>query len=579
MFKEISWKIGGTQGEGIEATGDLFSTGLNRLGYYLNAFRTFSSRVKGGPSTNKIRVSVDRLYSTADAVHILVAFDQEAIDLNYHEVVKEGIILADAKFEPLLPSGCGAKLLVIPFTDIAKNLGTPLMKNMVAVGASAALMGLDTTVFTEIAAEKFGRKGEAVVKSNIEAIKAGKAEVDNKLGSTPFKMEAANKAERLFITGNDIVGMGCIAGGARFMASYPITPATEIMEYLIRHLPKVGGAVVQTEDEISAVMMTIGAGYAGVRSVTNTSGPGLSLKAEGIGFAAMIEAPLVVVDVQRGGPSTGLPTRHEQSDIMAAIYNTHGDIPKIVLAPSTVEEAFYDTTEAFNLAEEFQCPVILIIDMQMGSSKQTVEMLNLKKVQIRRGALQSSVPAPADPTDYFKRYLVTESGVSPRVVPGMVNGIHHSTGVEHNEMGKPSEVVSNRINQMDKRLRKLKSVKVAEPVHINAVAKEADALDVLFVGFNSTRGAIEETVAKLNGEGVKAGHAHIRLIHPFPAEKVAPLVKKAKKIIIVENNATAQLAQIMKLEVGQAEKIKNILKYDGSPFLPGELYKKSKEVL
>lgn len=256
---------------------------------------------------------------------------------------------------------------------------------------------------------------------------------------------------------------------------------------------------------------------------------------------------------------------------MAMIYSTHGDIPKIVMTPSTVEEAFYDTVEAFNLAEEYQCPVILVTDLALSLGKQTVEPLDYNRVEIRRGALKlgEELPERIDGT-YYKRYEVTDSGVSNRVIPGMKNGIHHVTGVEHDETGKPSESPENRIAQMDKRLRKLADLPntFKNPLHVHAEHQEAD---ILVVGVNSTRGTIEEAMPRLEADGIKVNHAQIRLLHPFPADALKQQIAKAKKVIVVENNATAQLANIIKMNVGDVQ-IEHVLKYDGNPFLPGELH-------
>lgn len=575
MINQLSWKVGGQQGEGIESTGEIFSIALNRLGYYLYGYRHFSSRIKGGHTNNKIRVSTSETRSVSDDLDILVAFDQETIDVNYKELHDNGIIIADTKFKPQCPEDTKAVMYSVPFTEMATTLGTSLMKNMVAVGASCAILGIDISVFNEVVEEIFGRKGEQVVQKNLDAIKTGYdhmvEELGDKLGA--LQLEKGDGQKRLFMIGNDAIALGALAGGCRFMAAYPITPASEIMEYLIKKLPAVGGTVIQTEDEIAAVTMVIGANYAGVRAITASAGPGLSLKMEALGLSGITETPLVVVDTQRGGPSTGLPTKQEQSDLMAMIYGTHGEIPKIVMAPSTVEEAFYDTAEAFNLAEEYQVPVIVLTDLQLSLGKQTVQPLELERVQIRRGKLvQEEIP---EAEGYFKRYEVTEDGVSPRVIPGMKNGIHHVTGVEHDETGKPSEAAINRIAQMDKRMRKIQNIKFPTPVYKNAKHEEAD---LLIVGFNSTRGVIEEGMARLEAEGLKVNHAHMRLIHPFPVEEMLPLVTSAKKVVVIENNATGQLANIIKMNIGHVNKIKNILKYDGNPFLPHEIHSKCKEL-
>jgi 2-oxoglutarate/2-oxoacid ferredoxin oxidoreductase subunit alpha len=578
MINQLSWKVGGQQGEGIESTGEIFSIALNRLGYYLYGYRHFSSRIKGGHTNNKIRVSTTQVRSISDDLDILVAFDQETIDLNYKELHEKGVIIADAKFSPKKPEDTKAAMFAVPFTELATELGTSLMKNMVAVGATCAVLNLDINVFEEVVQEIFGRKGQQVVAKNMEAIKAGFDNMKEHLDDTVelMELEKADGKKRMFMIGNDAIALGALAGGCRFMAAYPITPASDIMEYLIKKLPPVGGAVIQTEDEIAAVTMTIGANYGGVRSLTASSGPGLSLKMEAIGLSGITETPLVIVDTQRGGPSTGLPTKQEQSDLMAMIYGTHGEIPKIVMAPSTVQEAFYDTAEAFNLAEEYQCPVIVLSDLQLSLGKQTVEPLEYDKVEIRRGKLVNEELPELENKGYFKRYEVTEDGVSPRTIPGMKNGIHHVTGVEHDETGKPSESAANRNAQMDKRFRKIENIKFDTPVYKNAPHEEAD---LLIVGFNSTRGAIEEAMGRLEKDGLKVNHAHIRLIYPFPSDELLPLVKSAKKVVVVENNATGQLANMIKMNVGHAEKITKMLKYDGNPFLPHEIHTRCKELI
>jgi 2-oxoglutarate ferredoxin oxidoreductase subunit alpha len=548
------------------------------MGYYLYGYRHFSSRIKGGHTNNKIRVSTTQVRAISDDLDILVAFDQETIDVNVYELRKGGLVLADSKFNPVIPDDCSAVLYSVPFTEIAAELGTSLMKNMVAIGATSAVLDLGTSQFQNVVQEIYGKKGQQIVEKNLEAIEKGSTYMKQELNFDRVDMylEKADGQKRMFMIGNDAIALGAVAGGARFMAAYPITPASEIMEYLIKKLPDFGGTVIQTEDEIAACTMAIGANYAGTRTLTASAGPGLSLMMEAIGLSGITEQPLVIIDTQRGGPSTGLPTKQEQSDLMAMIYGTHGEIPKIVMAPSTVQEAFYDTIEAFNLAEEYQCPVILLTDLQLSLGKQSVEPLQYDKIQIRRGKLVQGEELPEiDNKGYFKRFEVTEDGVSPRVVPGMKNGIHHVTGVEHDETGKPSEVATNRKAQMDKRLRKLSDIKFDTPVHQNLTHPEPD---VLFVGFNSTRGTIEEAMIRLENDGVKVNHAHVRLLHPFPADELLPLVKAAKKVVVVENNATGQLAGLIKMNVGHAEKISSILKYDGNPLLPHEVHSKCKEL-
>ncbi|MDN6160655.1 MAG: 2-oxoacid:acceptor oxidoreductase subunit alpha, partial [Staphylococcus equorum] len=334
--------------------------------------------------------------------------------------------------------------------------------------------------------------------------------------------------------------------------------------------------VVQTEDEIAAANMAIGSNYAGVRAFTASAGPGLSLMMEAIGLSGMTETPFVVINTQRGGPSTGLPTKQEQSDLMQMIYGTHGDIPKIVVAPTDAADAFYLTIEAFNLAEMYQCPVIILSDLQLSLGKQTVEKLDYNKIEINRGeTIQSDIEREVDDKAYFKRYALTESGVSPRPIPGVKGGIHHVTGVEHNEEGKTSEAADNRQQQMDKRMRKTEHLLINEPVEAD---EQHDEADILYLGFISTKGAIQEGKDRLEAQGLKVNHIQIRQLHPFPKETLQKSIDKASKVVVVEHNYQGQLASILKMNVTLGDKLVNQTKYDGTPFLPHEIETKGLEI-
>lgn len=581
MINQLSWKVGGQQGEGIDSAGETLATVLNRQGYYLFGYRHFSSRIKGGHSNTKIRISTEPTSSISDDLDILVAFDQETIDLNAYELIDGGVILADAKFNPTVPESVKAHLFAVPFTKIAEEVGMAQMKNMVAVGASVALLGVPVESFREVLTDRFAKKGQQVIDRNMDAINKGIEFVKSELSGLSvkdFSLAPSDGKRRLYMIGNDAIAFGAVAAGARLMAAYPITPSSEIMEYLIKRLPEFGGTVVQTEDEIAAITMTIGANYGGVRTLTASAGPGLSLMTEAIGLAGMTETPCVIIDTQRGGPSTGLPTKQEQSDILAMLYSTHGEIPKIVIAPSSVEECFYDTIEAFNLAEEYQCPVILVTDLALSLGKQTVEPLEYKNIEIRRGKLVSDdevLPELGD-SELFPRYSFEEDGISRRVLPGKKHGLHHVTGVEHNEVGRPFEGATNRKKMMDKRLSKLDSLNIPTPVRVDNRHEEAD---LLIVGFNSTYGTIQEAIGRLEDDGLKVNHAHVRQLMPFPSDILKEQMQKAKKVVVVENNATGQLTSLIKMNVGMAEKMVHVGKYDGNPFLPAEIYKECKELL
>jgi len=580
MREQLSWKVGGQQGDGMESADKVFSGALSRLGYYLYSYRHFSSRIFGGHANNKIRISTTPIRSTADDLDMLVALDQETIDMNAKELRPGGIIIADAKWNPVVPEGMNVRLLPIPLTAIAQQSGSALFRNMAASGASWALLGLPMDLFFEAIERQFGSKGEAVVLKNKEAAQNG---ADRALelagGALPdFRLAPADGRQKLFMIGNDAIGLGAIAAGCRFMAAYPITPATEIMEYMMKRLPAFGGTVIQTEDEIAAITMAIGANYGGGRAFTASAGPGLSLMMEGIGLSGMTETPVVIVDTQRGGPSTGLPTKLEQSDVLAMIHGTHGEIPKIVIAPSTVEECFYDTVEAFNLAEQYQCPVIIVTDLQLSMGKQTSELLDYRRIAVVRGKLlgeaeiHAALERSADSRNAssFRRYETTADGISPRAMPGTKRGIHHVTGVEHDEEGRASESAGNRKEMMDKRQRKLRQFYSAEPLAVDAPNA---CPDLLLIGMGSTRGIIDEARGRLHSAGFTSDRVIVRQLHPFPQQALQPYIAKARQIVVVEHNATGQLASLLRLHMGSAVdgKLKSLLKYDGTTFYPAEV--------
>ena len=581
MVQQVSWKIGGQQGEGIESAGELLAQGLARQGYHLYGYRVFSSRIRGGHTNYNLRVSSSPVASIADRINVLVALDQETIDICGQELAPDGLILADEKFSPVLPRETEAHLLTLPLTLLATESGNARTRNIVAIGITASLLGISPVVWEELLREEFQAKGETVLQANLAALQQGwkyagknRPDLQNML-----QMPDGDGIHRPYIIGNEAISEGAIAGGARLMAAYPITPASEIMEAMVERLPKLGGTMIQTEDEIAACMMAIGANYAGVRAFTATSGPGLSLMTEAIGLAGMTETPLVVIDVQRGGPSTGLPTKHEQSDIMAAIYSTHGEAPKIVMAPDSIASAYQDTVEAFNLAEEFQCPVILLSDMQLSLGNQTVEPFSAGGIQWRRGNIKmaSDLP-PLLKNQYFKRYQVTPDGVSPRVVPGTKEGIHHVTGLEHDETGRPFEGVVNRIAQTDKRLRKIANVadRFSDPLRMDAPVAQPQ---LLVIGVGASNGAIAEAVAQLRREGITVNHVQVRLLQPFPAASLQDLVDRAEHIVVVEHNATAQLSSLIRQNLLGGRRIQSVCKYDGNPYCPEQIVAGCREVL
>lgn len=577
----FSWSIGGQQGEGIESAGEIFSSALNRLGFFLYCHRHFSSRIKGGHTSYSIRLASRPVRTSSGRLDILIALDQESVDLARDMFTTNSIILADTKLALQPNADCGATVIPVPCSEIAEKCGSPFLKNLVMLGASAALFGISAGQVHPALDTVFSKKGEQILMQNKSALQAGIDFIENHSACPKrekFILIPPDTSPQLLMMGNEAIALGAIAAGARFMAAYPITPASDIMEYLIKKFPQLGGAVIQTEDEIAACTMAIGANYGGARAFTATSGPGFSLMAEAIGLSGMTETPLVVIDCQRGGPSTGLPTKQEQSDIVAAIFNTHGDTPKIVMCPGTAEEAFYDTFEAFNLAEEYQCPVILLSDLQLSLCKQTLPYPRLNDLAVRRGKLAGSELPALGPAEYFKRFAATVDGISPRTLPGTRNGIHLVTGLEHDAAGKPAEAPDIRRMQTDKRHRKLDTVidRFPAPLYIQAAHPEAD---LLIVGVSATRGAIEEAVELLGKEGYKINHIHFRLLHPFPAKAFQAYVQSAQKTLVVEHNRTGQLLQLIRMHIADENRLTGLTKYDGEFFSVAEILSKCREVL
>lgn len=581
--RDFIWKMGGQQGEGIESCGEIMATILAKEGYSLYSQRLFASRIKGGHTTFALRIALEPIMTVGESIDFLVALDQETVDKHGEEVRDGGFIICDSKVDPDFSAFEGKKItcLALPITETAMKQGSLLMRNIVSLGMSVALLGFDKEPFRKAIAAKFAKKSQDIVDKNLNAFEDGHALVIKKKSNVAGEVDTLPVPEpknQMFLLGNEALALGAIAAGSRFMASYPITPASEVMEYMIKKMDKIGATVVQTEDEIAACMTAMGGVYAGVRGFTCTSGPGLSLMAESLSMASMAELPMLVIDVQRSGPSTGMATKVETSDINAACHNAHGDYANIVIAPTSIEECFYEIQKAFNLAEMYQCPVIFMPDLQQGLNKQSVPAFDLNRVPINRGKLMKEEELPElERPHYFKRFELTEDGISPRTIPGMKNGLFLSTGLEHNEEGKPAEAPSMHVSQTDKRLRKLETVAdVYEPFLNNAKHEECD---VLVIGITSSRGAIEEAVEQLEAEGHKINHLQLRLIKPFPKKQLMPFYEKAKKVVICEQNATAQLADLFRINMPNKCKLHSCLKYDGNPFTASYVKNAIKEVL
>lgn len=569
MKSEITWKIGGQQGDGIDSTGEILATTLMKKGFHIATYKHFASRIKGGHTNDHIRASHHPVHYHGDTTDLLIVLDKESYEHNIGAMAPGGfVIMENKKEEKVEQVENGVTVIHASFVKMAEDLGNKIIRNMIMLGSSAYLMGVHYEIFTPLIEHKFLKKGQALVDLNVNAMKTGYEYVQN-LGIKPFELDFPEDKEQALLIGNEAFAFGAIASGCRFLSSYPITPASEIMEYMKANLPKVGGAAVQAEDEIAGILMAIGAGFAGVRSLTSTSGPGFSLKTEALGLAGISETPVVIVNSQRGGPGTGLPTKYEQSDINTMVYAGHGEIPRIVLAPSTVEECMTVASTAFNLAEKYQCPVIVALDLVLSLNKQSCPDYDLSKFEeIDRGKVLTEEELAELDEFAFKRYRITEDGISPRSIPGQKGGVFTASSNEHGETGHINELPEVRNAMMNKRLGKLSSFKVKG---YEFVGGEEKYVDTLFVGIGSTRGVIEEAMKDMQENGEDVGLAHIKVLYPFQVEGIKELVDSAKRVIVVENNWTGQLAGMLQKELQIGSKLQKVTKFDGNPFTKVEL--------
>lgn len=569
MLDEIVWKIGGEQGQGLDSTSDIFATVCNRAGYYVYAYKTFQSRIKGGHTDFTSRVAQWRVLSPAEKVHVLVGMDQECIDLLASELRPDGFLLADAHFKPSVPSG--VDLIAFDMTTMAREMGNPIFRNVIAIGASAAMLGLDLQPFKDYIADKFARKGQQVVEGNWKALDAGWEQAKKLAGSRSFQIgPPQGKPNNLLVTGNDAIALGALAGGCRAVFAYPITPASEILEVAARYFPRFGGIAVQMEDELASIAACVGAGFAGVRVMTASAGPGISLMQENLGLAGMTETPLVVVDTQRGGPSTGMPTKQEQSDLFSLILGGHGEAPRIVLAPGTADQAFRDAVLAFNLADNYHCPVLIASDLALADWQQTVEPWDIDLVELDRGPVADITELERMGRDAFERYADSPTGVSARSMPGMANGQFLATGAEHGRTGKVTENPQNRVHMMDRRLHKIRRLALGGKAVPGLEYQGPENPEVLLISFGSPIGAVWEAAKILEQKGLKAGVAQVRVLNPLPVQELQQLIESAGHAFVIENNATAQLSFLMRAN-GVTAPVRDVLKYDGTLFRADEV--------
>jgi len=567
--RDITFLIGGEAGQGVESSGAGFAKALVRGGLRVFVLFDYYSRIRGGHNFARIRVGERPLWSHTEPVHLLLALTKEAVRRHQEEVVPGGGVIYDQGL-PVNTAELEARSLQpfpLPLVRVAKEVGgNELMANTAALGAAAGVTGFDLAPIFGIIEDNFRKKGEAVVEGNRQVAQAAYDLAHERYAATfDWKLEATESPPRMVINGNQAFALGALLGGCKFVAGYPMTPGSPVLEWMAAHSAQYGVLTKHTEDEIAALCMVIGAAQAGVRAMTPTSGGGFALMVEAMGLAGMTETPVVIYEAQRPGPSTGLATRTEQADLLFVLHASQGDFPRIVLTPGTIEEAFQAGWRAFNLAERYQCPVIVLSDHALVTSLRDVEpeALDFAAVTIDRGELLADADLDALEGEY-KRHLFTESGISPRAIPGHPKGVYSTVSDEHDEYGHIEEDAGNRRRMMEKRMRKMEAAlaEMRPPIRYGP-----DEAEFTFVSWGSTYGPLREAVDVLNADGPQANMLHLVDVWPFPAQQVGQALSAAKKTIMVEGNYTGQMANLIRMTTGH-QVPGRILRYDGRPFSP-----------
>lgn len=564
---DVVLRFGGESGEGVISCGEIFTLAAARAGREIYTFRTYPAEIRGGHAVYQVRVGADLLLSQGDRLDVLVAFNREAYDKGLPDLRAGGVLVYDSdSFSP--DASFQGVAYPVPVTTLARDqAGSIRAKNIVVLGAVAEIFDVPRDVMVGLIEQRFARKGEEAFSINRRALELGAGYVREHLTKQdPYRIGSGQRTGRMVLSGNEAITLGALAAGLDFFAGYPITPASEIMEGLARLLPRVGGRLVQAEDEMAALAMVLGASFGGAKAMTATSGPGLSLMVELLGLASTVELPAVVVDVQRAGPSTGMPTKEEQGDLNLAVWGAHGEAPRIVLAATSVADAFYTIGKAFELAERYQCPVVVLSDQYLGFRKASID-----PPEVDRIAEAQRVLAVANGS--YQRYAITESGISPAAIPGTKGLQHVITGLEHDEQGRPAYDPVRRNRMMAKRARKM-ALAAREPGMTRRHGVDRPVLGVL--GWGSQEGVIREAVARANQEGYQVAALHARMVWPLPEADIQAFLNEVDHVLIPEVNQTGQFANLIRTRFDV--KPHRLNKSDGLPFRPADIYEKIKEV-
>lgn len=550
---EVSIVLCGEAGQGIQTVESILVKAIKKTGYNVFSTKEYMSRVRGGENSTEIRVSPKRVISYVNRIDVLLALSEGAVPHLDGRVSAETLIIGDEKHLKSR-SDSDYDLIRIPLLEMSKQMGGVIFSNVIAAGVIACILNIPKSVFEEIIQEIFSRKGESIVNKDTEAgikgYEIGKELIDS--GKISIDIETNPEVQdEILINGTEAVGFGCIAGGCRFMSSYPMTPSTPLQTFIAANSEKFEMVFEQAEDEIAAINMAVAGSYAGARSLVATSGSGFALMEEAVGLSGMIETPVVIYIGQRPGPAVGLPTRTSQEDLNLALYSGPGEFPRIIFAPGNFEDAFYLSQKAFNLADHYQIPVFILSDQYFADVFYNQPIFDLDDIEIEDYIFKTD-------SDY-KRYEFTEDGISPRGIPGFGDGLVIVDSDEHDEEGHLTEDLDIRTKMVDKRLKKLEKIQ-DEAVPPKLIG--GDNYSNLVVGWGSTYGAIKEALDNMGDN--KTSFLYFRQLYPLH-DSTGELLKRADKTMIFENNAQGQFAELIKLKTG-FEIDKKVLKYNGMPF-------------
>jgi 2-oxoglutarate ferredoxin oxidoreductase subunit alpha len=577
---DLAIGIGGAAGQGIATPGDILARIFVRRGLHLNAYNAYQSIIRGGHIFLTLRTSDQPVLSHGDNLDILMPLNQDTMDRHLRLLGSGAAVLYNS--DKIKPDKAADGVQLCPFSvkELAPKVKGDLVQNTIALAAVLRLIGVDFKVLEDILTLQFKRKGEAVIAENVGVARAGYDYASAQFKPFPFVLPDTGK-KLAFFEGNQALAMGGAAAGVRFYCAYPMSPSSGVLHWMARHARQLGIMVRQVEDEIGVINMAIGAAHTGCRAMCATSGGGFALMSEGLGSAAMMEIPVVCINVQRAGPATGVPTKTEQGDLWQVMGAGQGDYPRIIVAPTNITDCFQTVPALFNLVDKFQCPGIILSDLLLSEGRSSVDPAELDfNVPIERGeviGLNGSAPSA---NGGYKRYLVTDDGVSPRALPGTPEHIHVVATDEHQEDGVLiSDEFTDPIKRQamhEKRMRKMDGVLPLLPAP--EIHGPVDA-QVTLIGWGSTEGVIREAVEKLAAEeGIAANNLQVKWLVPLHAEAILALVRKSKKVIIVENNYSGQFARYLRAETGVAAD-GHIRKYDGEPFMPHHIVDGVKSIL